>query len=102
LPHSAETAPSGDGCRRQSSRTNVWADLHLLRLYEALKDKALKFVVMWFAGMFVPLAAKTLMPLPQWAAMIWMIVWALLGYIFAPYGLWKHHRAQTTSRTSTQ
>ena len=65
-------------------------------------DKALKFVVMWLAGMFVPLAAKALMPLPQWAAMIWMIVWALLGYIFAPYGLWKHHRAQTTPRTSTQ
>lgn len=23
-----------------------------------------------------------------------MIVWAVLGYIFAPYGMWKHHRAQ--------
>jgi hypothetical protein len=27
-----------------------------------------------------------------------MIVWALLGYIFAPYGMWKHHRAQLASQ----
>jgi hypothetical protein len=30
-------------------------------------------------------------------AMTWMIVWAVLGYIFAPYGMWKHHRAQTAN-----
>jgi hypothetical protein len=35
-----------------------------------------------------------LFELPNWVAMTWMIVWAVLGYIFAPYGMWKHHRAQ--------
>jgi len=35
-----------------------------------------------------------LLELPNWVAMTWMIVWAVLGYIFAPYGMWKHHRAQ--------
>jgi hypothetical protein len=32
--------------------------------------------------------------LPNWVAVTWMIVWAFLGYIFAPYGMWKHHRNQ--------
>jgi hypothetical protein len=57
--------------------------------------KTLKFAVVWLAGMFIPLAAKTLIPLPEPAAIIWMIVWASLGYVLAPYGLWKHHRSQT-------
>jgi hypothetical protein len=35
-----------------------------------------------------------LLELPNWVAVMWMIVWAFLGYIFAPYGMWKHHRAQ--------
>jgi hypothetical protein len=26
-----------------------------------------------------------------------MVGWALLGYVFAPYGMWKHHRAQIAS-----
>jgi hypothetical protein len=47
--------------------------------------------------MFAPLASRTLFELPNWAAVTWMIVWALLGYIFAPYGMWKHHRAQIGS-----
>jgi hypothetical protein len=47
--------------------------------------------------MFAPLVAKTLFELPNWVAMTWMIVWAVLGYIFAPYGMWKHHRAQIGS-----
>ena len=59
--------------------------------------KALRFVLVWLAGMFVPLAAGTLVQLPQWVAMTWMVGWALLGYIFAPYGMWKHHRAQIAS-----
>ena len=49
------------------------------------------------ALVFAPLVAKTLFELPNWVAMTWMIVWALLGYIFAPYGMWKHHRAQIAS-----
>jgi hypothetical protein len=43
--------------------------------------------------MFAPLASKTLLELPNWVAVTWMIVWAFLGYIFAPYGMWKHHRS---------
>ena len=30
-------------------------------------------------------------------AVTWIIVWAFLGYIFAQYGMWKHHRAQIGS-----
>jgi hypothetical protein len=33
--------------------------------------------------MFAPLASKTLLELPNWVAVTWMIVWAFLGYIFA-------------------
>ena len=51
----------------------------------------------WLVGMFVPLWAKTLVELPSWAAITWMLVWALGGYIFAPYGMWKHHRTQSAS-----
>jgi hypothetical protein len=51
--------------------------------------KALRFVGVWIAGMFVPWASKTLFELPNWVAVTWMIVWAFLGYIFAPYGMWK-------------
>src|SRR5262245_40776723 len=53
--------------------------------------KALSVALVWLAGMFAPLVAKTLFELPNWVAMTWMIVWALLGYVFAPYGMWKHH-----------
>jgi hypothetical protein len=59
--------------------------------------KALRFALVWLAGMFVPLASKTLLELPNWMAVTWMIVWAFLGYIFAPYGMWKHHRTQIAS-----
>lgn len=59
--------------------------------------KALMVALVWLAGMFVPLAAKALLELPNWVAITWMIVWALLGYIFAPYGMWKHHRTQIVS-----
>jgi|GEM_PF-526377 protein-S-isoprenylcysteine O-methyltransferase Ste14 len=59
--------------------------------------KALSVALVWLAGMFAPLVAKTLLELPNWMAMTWMIVWAVLGYIFAPYGMWKHHRAQTAN-----
>jgi hypothetical protein len=61
--------------------------------------KALMVALVWLAGMFVPLAAKALVELPSWVAITWMIVWALLGYIFAPYGMWKHHRTQNVSLT---
>jgi len=59
--------------------------------------KALKFARVWLAGMFAPLVTKTFFELVNWLAITWMIVWALLGYIFAPYGMWKHHRAQIVS-----
>jgi hypothetical protein len=59
--------------------------------------KALRFVLVWLAGMFVPLAAKTSLGLPNWVTTTWMITWSFLGYVFAPYGMWKHHRARITS-----
>ena len=55
------------------------------------------FAIVWLAGMFVPLGTKTLVELPDWVAITWMVGWALLGYIFAPYGMWKQHRAQIAS-----
>jgi hypothetical protein len=74
-----------------------------LRAYKAYVSanlgwrKALTGALGWLAGMFVPLWTKTLLPpLPTWAAITWMTGWALLGYIFAPYGLWKHQRAQNS------
>jgi hypothetical protein len=54
--------------------------------------KALLASVVWLAGMFAPLGIKTLVTLPEWAAMTWMISWAALGYLFAPYGIWKAQR----------
>ncbi|HMF23437.1 MAG TPA: hypothetical protein VKG24_15095 [Pseudolabrys sp.] len=59
--------------------------------------KALMAAFVWLAGMFAPLWAKALVQLPNWLAITWMIGWAVLGYIFAPYGMWKHHRAQIAS-----
>jgi hypothetical protein len=59
--------------------------------------KALMGALLWIAGMFAPLLAKTLVQLPNWIAIPWMIGWALMGYIFAPYGMWKHHRTQIAS-----
>lgn len=44
---------------------------------------------LWIVGMFLPLGLKTIVSFPQWAAVTWMISWAALGYLFAPYGLWK-------------
>jgi hypothetical protein len=45
--------------------------------------------------MSAPLWTKTLVHLPNWMAMSWMIGWGSLSYIFAPYGMWKHHRNLT-------
>ena len=59
--------------------------------------KAIIAALVWLAGMFAPLWAKTLVQVPNWMTITWMIGWALLGYIFAPYGMWKHHRTQKAS-----
>jgi hypothetical protein len=56
--------------------------------------KALGAALVWLAGMFAPLLLKALMEFPSWVAITWMIGWAFLGYIFAPYGMWKHQRTQ--------
>ena len=47
---------------------------------------------LWFAGMFIPVGLKTVVDLPQWAAVTWMISWAGVGYLFAPFGMWKTQR----------
>jgi hypothetical protein len=68
-----------------------------LRAYQAYVfatlgwGKALSVALVWLAGMFAPFAANTLFELPTWAPITWMIVWAMLGYVFAPYGMWKAH-----------
>jgi hypothetical protein len=54
--------------------------------------KALSFVLMWVAGMFVPAGVGTLVQLPKWLAVTWMIGWAILGYILAPFGMWRQQR----------
>jgi fatty acid desaturase len=64
--------------------------------------KVLRFALVWLAGMFAPLAAKTVLELPNWVATVWMILWAFLGYVFAPYGMWKHHRNQIASSSQRQ
>jgi hypothetical protein len=56
--------------------------------------KALRFALVWLAGMFAPLGAKMFVEFPMWVAITWMVGWSLIGYVFAPYGMWKHHRAQ--------
>jgi hypothetical protein len=48
--------------------------------------------LIWLAGMFAPLGAKTVVELPNSVAIPWMIVWAVVGYVFAPYGMWKAQR----------
>jgi len=50
--------------------------------------------LMWVAGIFVPLAVNTFLPLPVWLRLAWVAGWGLLSYICAPFGMWKHHRAQ--------
>jgi hypothetical protein len=51
--------------------------------------------------MFAPLGVRAVVTLPEWAA----VVGPALGYLFAPYGIWKaqrkkieelQNRAQTT------
>jgi hypothetical protein len=73
-----------------------------LRAYRAYVStngwrKAMLGARVWVAGMFAPLWAKALVQLPNWMAVAWMIGWALLGYVFAPYGMWKHYRSQMPS-----
>ena len=48
--------------------------------------------LVWLAGMFAPLGARTVVEIPTSVAIPWMIVWAAVGYVFAPYGMWKAQR----------
>ena len=54
--------------------------------------KALTVALVWLAGMFAPLGVKTFVQLPNWVTISWMVGWALFGYVFAPYGMWKAQR----------
>ena len=51
---------------------------------------------LWFARDVCPLGLKTIVDVPQWAAVTWMISWAAVGYLFAPFGLWKTQRKKIT------
>ena len=79
--------------------------LRAYRAYVAAKlgwRKAFTAALGWLAGMFAPLIARTFVEFPTWLAVTWMIGWSLLGYIFAPYGMWKHSRAQTASSSEPE
>jgi hypothetical protein len=54
-------------------------------------SKAIMALLLWLVGMLAPLVTKAFVELPIWLALAWMIVWASLGYIFTPYGMWKAH-----------
>jgi len=64
--------------------------------------KALMGALVWLTGMFAPLWVKLFVQLPDWVPITWMIGWGSLGYIFAPYGMWKHHRTQNPSSGQTK
>jgi len=71
--------------------------LRAYRVYVATKlgwGKAFGFALVWLAVMFIPLGLRALVQFPTWVAITWMIIWASLGYVFAPYGMWRHNRAQ--------
>ena len=81
----------------------MWDLGHYLRDYRAFcstrrgRGRVLLLGLVWLAGMFAPLGVKTLVEVPNWVAFSWMFGWAVLGYVFAPYGMWKHQRTQTAS-----
>jgi hypothetical protein len=54
--------------------------------------KGVTVAVVWLAGFSAPLITRTFVALPDWLAIAWMISWSSLGYIFAPYGMWKAQR----------
>ena len=74
---------------------------HYLRDYRAYVStrlgRAFLLALVWLAGMFAPLGIRTFVELPGWLAISWMLGWALMGYVFAPYGMWKHHHAQASN-----
>jgi len=39
--------------------------------------------------------SKALVELPNRLAISWLLGWANAGYVFVPYGMWKHQRTQT-------
>ena len=57
--------------------------------------RVLGFAILWVSGMFLPVGIGALLELPKWLAFAWMIVWALFGYVLAPYGMWKQQRAES-------
>jgi hypothetical protein len=81
-----------------------------LRVYWAYLSTGLGWVkallggIVWLAGMFAPLGAKALILVyvPTWLVFPWMLTWAILGYVIAPYGLWKHDRAQIASVSQSE
>ncbi len=55
--------------------------------------KALTLILVWLLGIFAPLGLKMFaFKLPLWLAVVWMATWSVVGYIFAPYGMWRYHR----------
>jgi hypothetical protein len=64
--------------------------------------KALGGALLWLAGLFAPLGARTVVQLPDWLPFAWMAAWSLGGYVFTPYGMWKYHRNQMTGARQSE
>jgi hypothetical protein len=45
--------------------------------------KVLRFARVWLAGMLIPLGLGAFVQLPELFAILWMVSWASLGYVFA-------------------
>jgi hypothetical protein len=83
--------------------------IEYLRAYQAYVSanigwgKAVLVMLVWLAGIFAPLGIRTfVLDLPDWLAIGWMAAWSALGYIFAPYGMWKHYRGQVARATQPE
>jgi len=59
--------------------------------------RAVMAAFLWLAAMFAPLGLRAIVELPTWIAIAWMVGCALLSYVVAPFGMWRHQRAQIES-----
>ena len=59
--------------------------------------RAVMAASLWLAAMFAPLGLRVIVELPTWIAIAWMGGCALLSYVVAPFGMWRHQRTQIKS-----
>ena len=56
--------------------------------------RAVMAAFLWLAAALV---LRAIVELPTWIAIAWMVGCALLSYVVAPFGMWRHQRAQIES-----